>query len=94
VDGSKVSTVGLNESRFALLTGPAGDYWFEAARKVAAARGMELRAVRLSEQSATSVNLHNDGAILVRPDGFIAWRASGIADADVLDKALASITGR
>jgi 2-polyprenyl-6-methoxyphenol hydroxylase-like FAD-dependent oxidoreductase len=93
VDGSKVSTVDLNESRFALLAGPAGDHWREAARKVAAARGMDLRAVRLSEKSAASVNLHNDGAILVRPDGFIAWRASGIADADVLDTVLASITG-
>jgi 2-polyprenyl-6-methoxyphenol hydroxylase-like FAD-dependent oxidoreductase len=94
VDGSNVSTVDLNESRFALLAGPAGDHWCEAARKVAVSRGMDLRAVRLSEQWASSVNLHNDGAILVRPDGFIAWRASGIADAEVLDTVLASITGR
>jgi putative polyketide hydroxylase len=94
VDDSQVSTVDLNQSCFALLAGPAGNHWCQAARKVADSRGMDLRAVRLSEQCASSINLHNDGAILVRPDGFIAWRASGIADAEALDKVLASIIGR
>ncbi|MEV0050467.1 hypothetical protein AB0H34_08225 [Saccharopolyspora shandongensis] len=34
------------------------------------------------------------GALLVRPDGFIAWCASGVADAAVLDKVFATVTGR
>jgi hypothetical protein len=55
---------------------------------------MDLRAVPLSAQAAAAVGLHGDGAILVRPDGFIAWRTTGIADAAVLDKVLASITDR
>jgi 2-polyprenyl-6-methoxyphenol hydroxylase-like FAD-dependent oxidoreductase len=84
----KVSTVDLNDSRFAVLAGPAGEGWCEAAGEVG------LLAVRLDEQWVSSVNLDDDGALLVRPDGFIAWRANGVADAAVLGKVLASITGR
>lgn len=94
VDGSIVSTLDLNESRFAVLAGPPGDCWCEAARKVSASSGIDLRAVRLSEQTAASLNLNDGGAMLVRPDGFIAWRASGIADAEALDRVLASVTSR
>ncbi|MEU6263132.1 hypothetical protein [Saccharopolyspora shandongensis] len=32
------------------------------------------------------------GALLVRPDGFIAWCATGVADAAVLDKVFATVT--
>jgi 2-polyprenyl-6-methoxyphenol hydroxylase-like FAD-dependent oxidoreductase len=94
LDSSNVSTVDLNESHFAVLAGPAGDDWCDAARKVADSRGMDLRAVRLSERWASSVNLENDGVILLRPDGFIAWRTRGTADTATLDKVLASVTGR
>jgi 2-polyprenyl-6-methoxyphenol hydroxylase-like FAD-dependent oxidoreductase len=94
VDGTDVSTVDLNESRFAVLASPSGDDWCEAARQVASSRAMDLLAVPLSTHSAAAVGLHDGGAILVRPDGFIAWRTTGIAEAAVLDKVLASITDR
>jgi hypothetical protein len=54
---------------------------------------MDLRAVRLGEQSASSVSLENDGALLLRPDGFVAC-SRGTADTAVLDKVIASVTGR
>ncbi|MEV0704170.1 hypothetical protein AB0I53_40500 [Saccharopolyspora sp. NPDC050389] len=58
-----------DESSFGAVQGPAGQRWCEAAREIG------VRAVRLDEEWASSVNLDNDGALLVRPDGFIAWRA-------------------
>jgi hypothetical protein len=89
-----VSNVDLTESGFALLTGPAGDDWQTTMQEVAVARRMGLRVVRLSAPDASAVHLHDSDAILVRPDGFIAWRTSGIADADVLEKVLLSVTSR
>jgi putative polyketide hydroxylase len=95
VDGSGESTVYLGASRFAVLTGPAGEEWCEAARKTAAARDMDLRAVRLDERTASALGLGGGDALLVRPDGFVAWRSSGgAADRTVLDDVLAAVTGR
>lgn len=86
--GSDTSTLDLVESSFVVLAGPAGERWCEAAREIG------VRAVRLDEEWASSVNVDDDGALLVRPDGFIAWRASGAADPGVLQKVLATVTGR
>ncbi len=94
LDGTTVSTVDLNASRFAVLAGPDGAHWCDAARKVGAARGMELRAVRLDEKGAAAARLEDDGVMLLRPDGFIAWRSRRSADATVLDEVLTSVTGR
>ncbi|WP_269858985.1 FAD-dependent monooxygenase [Streptomyces sp. RPT161] len=93
LEGTDVSTVDLNESRFAVLAGPAGEDWCEAARKVGAARGMDLRAVRLDARGAAAVRLEDDGVMLLRPDGFIAWRTRQSANATVLDGVLTSVTG-
>ncbi|MFK0297013.1 FAD-dependent monooxygenase [Streptomyces sp. NPDC090442] len=89
-----VSTLDLNASRFAVLAGPTGEDWCEAARTVAASRGMDLRTALLDEQVASSLNLEKDGVLLVRPDGFIAWRTRGTADPACLERVLAAVTGR
>lgn len=94
VNGTEVSTVDLPESGFALLTGPMGDNWAATAREADVARWMGLRVVRLSRPDAIAVRLYESDAILVRPDGFIAWRTSGTADAALLKKVLLSVTGR
>ncbi|MEU6262337.1 FAD-dependent monooxygenase [Saccharopolyspora shandongensis] len=88
VDGTSVSTLDLVESRFAVLTGPGGAHWAAAAREIG------LKAVRLDGDWASSANVDHDGALLVRPDGFIAWRAPGSADPATLRKAFAAVTGR
>ncbi|RKT82429.1 2-polyprenyl-6-methoxyphenol hydroxylase [Saccharopolyspora antimicrobica] len=93
LDGN-TSTLDLPESRFAVLTGPAGEPWREAAQRVAAARGLEVRTARLDAEWASSVGIDDGGALLVRPDGFIAWRTDQNADDAVLDKVLAAVTGR
>ncbi|KUL46045.1 oxidase [Streptomyces sp. NRRL F-4489] len=92
--GSRVSTLDLPASRFAVLAGPAGDAWCEAARKAAAARGMDLRTARLNAAIAAALRLADTDALLVRPDGFIAWRSPATpADPALLEEALTAITG-
>ncbi|WP_438483697.1 FAD-dependent monooxygenase [Streptomyces sp. S186] len=93
LNGSDVSTVHLNASRFAVLAGPAGEDWCEAARKLGASRGIDLRATCLDAQSATAMGLEGAGAVLVRPDGFIAWRSRTGGNPTVLEDVLTSVTG-
>ncbi|MER7079712.1 2-polyprenyl-6-methoxyphenol hydroxylase [Saccharopolyspora kobensis] len=88
------SSLDLPGSRFAVLTGPAGEPWCEAAERVAAPLGLEVRTARLDAEWASSVGIDEGGALLVRPDGFIAWRTDQNADDAVLGKVLAAVTGR
>ncbi|MFI1200258.1 FAD-dependent monooxygenase [Streptomyces sp. NPDC020883] len=46
LNGSEVSPLDLNASRFAVLAGPAGEDWCEAARKVGGSPGIDLRTAR------------------------------------------------
>ncbi|WP_157250332.1 FAD-dependent monooxygenase [Nonomuraea typhae] len=59
-----VSTVDLWARGLTLLTGPEGTAWAEAARRL----GPPLTAHQIPAGA---------DAVLVRPDGFIAWRADG-----------------
>lgn len=90
-----------------LLTDAPDDAgWYAAARRVAAEDGVALDAYRLGPgpdadltydtQGSDWARAHGttaDGAVLVRPDGFVAWRAtSAAADPDtVLREALTSL---
>jgi putative polyketide hydroxylase len=76
-----ISTLDLAGRGFLLLAGKDGQEWGEAARVVAAQIGVELGFFRLSDEITESAgalaaraNLAANGALLVRPDGFIAWR--------------------
>ena len=70
--------------RFLLIAGEDGDAWCEAARELAADAGLPLDAVRIGhvdgdlyDPRCTWVRHRqtaSDGAILVRPDRFVAWR--------------------
>lgn len=62
------STVNLVDG-FTLLTGTAGNHWLDAAREL----GMTAHAV---EGWAEAANIKEDGAVLVRPDGFVGWRTA------------------
>jgi hypothetical protein len=70
---------------FTLLTG-SGE-WDDAAR------ALDLLVVRIGGDWPESVGIDHTGALLARPDGFIAWR-SVKADADTLPAVLAAVTGR
>ncbi|HEY0754190.1 MAG TPA: FAD-dependent monooxygenase [Ktedonobacteraceae bacterium] len=78
------STLDLFGKHFVLLTGAQGSYWREPASKVAASLGLPLDIYQiagedgfasLDQRFLSAYGLREDGAVLVRPDGFIAWRA-------------------
>jgi putative polyketide hydroxylase len=86
-DGQRVSTIDLFGRSFALLAGPEGAPWNEAARAAArAVPGLRLEAhlvggehLRDPEgQFTAAYGVSASGASLVRPDGFVAWRARSL----------------
>jgi 2,4-dichlorophenol 6-monooxygenase len=90
---------------FTLIAGEDGEPWCKAAREVAARRGVELVAIRVGHAEGDWRDprlaflrvraFGRGGAILVRPDRVIAWRAMDAASdpaavlGDVLDRVLA-----
>jgi len=99
-DGERVSTLDLAPGRFALLCAAPADAWTE----VAGTAGVEVLAigadgVRDAEGAFPGAyGLAPSGAVLVRPDGIVAWRAgraeAGSAQAlrDALDSVLCRAT--
>jgi hypothetical protein len=72
--GAQVSTLDLAGDGFVLLAGADGRGW------IAAAERQGLTAHRIGEagfQAAAGVT--GEGALLLRPDGVIGWRATGAA---------------
>lgn len=82
----RVSTFDLcGKGQFALLTGVRGADWREAAEVVSSELGLPIRVQTIGhggdyEDSysdfRTQAEIDEDGAILVRPDHMVAWRAS------------------
>lgn len=90
---------------FTLITGVAGEAWEAAAQKVGAELGMPLRTVVIGPgREVTDLyydwaklrEVEESGAILVRPDKHVAWRAMTLPDdpAAALRDAASSILGR
>ena len=87
VQGDRQSTLDLFGANFVLVTGAHGEAWHDAARNVsrtldtplavASIGGTEIRPV--SEDWRSAYGIDADGAVLVRPDGHIAWRSAGAA---------------
>lgn len=83
--GQRVSTIDLFGSDFVLLAGEDGAAWLPAAKSVAggAVRGYLIgSAGELSDPDgawAKAYGVSSEGAVLIRPDGFVAWRSPGAA---------------
>ncbi|MFD6891234.1 FAD-dependent oxidoreductase [Streptomyces sp. NPDC059957] len=108
-DGERVSTVDLYERAFVLLCG-AGSPWREAAERVAERLSVKLDAYAIGSAGAPGADLVQEegsdwsevhamsaqGAVLVRPDGFVAWRSQGpVVDAEAaLSEALSTVLRR
>ena len=102
-DGHRTSTLDLaGGGTFTLLTGIGGQEWVRAASKVAGELGIELRAHVVGRGQevddayaawAAVSEVAENGAILVRPDRYIGWRATGLVDdpSTALRTALCSI---
>ncbi|MFJ1760855.1 FAD-dependent oxidoreductase [Amycolatopsis sp. NPDC088138] len=83
--GARVSTVDLCGGTFTLLAGPEGAPWTAAAEAVAEELGIELDVHRVEDdvqdpdkRFPEAYGIGPSGASLVRPDGFVAWRADEV----------------
>ena len=105
--GSDVSTIDLFADRWVLVSGPKGRVWSNVRRRSPAARalGVGWQGIHpdgdledISNRWSSAYGVDADGAVLVRPDGFIAWRrrtAAGDAETpfnDALERLLMRTT--
>ena len=102
----KVSTLDLvGKGRFSLLTGICGEVWADAARKVSSELGVELEPFVIGpgrevndvyDDWYRAREVEEDGCIVVRPDGHVAWRSHSMVDDPVaaLSSALRSVLAR
>jgi 2-polyprenyl-6-methoxyphenol hydroxylase-like FAD-dependent oxidoreductase len=81
-DGQQVSTIDLVGSAFAVLTASGGAAWADATGAVATDHpGLPIAAHVVDDETAAACGITKSGAVLVRPDGFVAWRsAAGVPD--------------
>jgi 2-polyprenyl-6-methoxyphenol hydroxylase-like FAD-dependent oxidoreductase len=88
-DGTRLSTIDLFGPRFVLLTGRNGGAWREAARRIAAPSRPPLMAFTIGGSGELTdaggawqdtYEVDDDGAVLVRPDGYVAWRTRTALD--------------
>jgi len=86
-DGIRVSTLDLFRERLTLLTGVRGTAWRDAGRSIGNTLAMSLGVVTVggavladaSGEWLAKYGIDADGAVLVRPDGHIAWRSASAA---------------
>ena len=99
----------VTPGRFLLIAGEDGADWCEAAHELAAETGVPLEAVRIGHSEGDLFDprllwtrhrgIQRNGAILVRPDRYVAWRQVTAAEdpratlADALGRVLATCPG-
>jgi 2-polyprenyl-6-methoxyphenol hydroxylase-like FAD-dependent oxidoreductase len=103
-DGDRLSIHDLFGHRLVLLTGVNGEAWRRAARHVSDSLRVPLGAITIggaeltvhSSDWTTMYGIESDGAVLVRPDGHIAWRSPSVAADTVatLETVVARVLGR
>jgi tetracenomycin A2 monooxygenase-dioxygenase len=100
-DGRRRSTIDLFDRDFVLLSAEPARPWRGAAAQAGRRLGVPVRRHVLDHaEFAGSYGIGPTGAVLVRPDGHVAWRGSdlptdGEPSADIqLHDALAAASGR
>lgn len=80
----RVSTIDLFGGRWVLFAGATGKAWYDTARHLDERSSFQLQCFRngpdgdvrdLENRWSSAYGIGPDGAVLIRPDGFIAWRA-------------------
>jgi hypothetical protein len=84
--GNETSLYDLCDGQWVLLAGPHGDQWQAAARRIDSRGDLQLRSFRIGSELAdnsgrwsSAYGISPDGAVLIRPDNFVAWRSKGAA---------------
>jgi putative polyketide hydroxylase len=76
-------------SGFVLLTGASGQAWQQAVSQIAPSLHLPLSAETVGGRGAlqdghgawaAAYGIEEDGAVLVRPDGYVAWRVRSAPD--------------
>jgi 2-polyprenyl-6-methoxyphenol hydroxylase-like FAD-dependent oxidoreductase len=98
-DGHSASTLDLFGRDFVLVAGAGGETWCAAARAAGERLAVPVETLREgadfgADRFAEIYGIGVEGAVLVRPDGFVAWRARGPGAAGELDEALARALAR
>ena len=86
-DGKRISSLDLIGTHFVLLAASQGQAWCDGARDAAKRfKGLELNAYCVGGdvedpegRFPQAYGLESSGAVLVRPDGFVGWRARSLA---------------
>ncbi len=82
-DGQAVSPLDLSDTTFVLLTGRTGHLWKAAGERAGQQLGIPLRCYLIGPEGdlldqrdewPRLYGVRPDGAVLVRPDGHVAWR--------------------
>ncbi|MGH6981290.1 MAG: FAD-dependent monooxygenase, partial [Stellaceae bacterium] len=79
--GKAVSTIDLFGKEFVLFAGPEGGAWLDAAKRAAQEHRISIAAHHIDASAdpaggfAPAYGIGLSGAALMRPDGYIAWRA-------------------
>lgn len=98
--GKRLSTLDLVGPEFSLIAGAGGGDWRKIADAAGNKAGLAMPVHVIGDEWVdvegtfeSRFGVSDSGAVLVRPDGFIAWRAQGLGpeSAAGLDGALASI---
>lgn len=103
--GKRISTHDLSvaDGRFVLITGAKGDDWAKAAAAAAEKFGIEIFVAAIGNdyrdvdgQWAHVREIADDGAVLVRPDNYVAWRSMASTDdpSGALTDALSTVLHR
>ena len=87
--GARTSTVDLFSDRWVLVSGPDGSDWSKRVQRSAACRALGIVWHGIepagdlgdgTDRFSTAYGVERDGAVLIRPDGFIAWRHATASD--------------
>ena len=75
-EGKEVSTLDLFGREFTLLVAPSGEAWRDAVATAAGELGLPLKSHVIAEpEFPAAYGIAGAGAVLVRPDGVVGWRA-------------------
>ncbi|MFD8691386.1 FAD-dependent monooxygenase [Streptomyces sp. NPDC059651] len=101
---AELSTVDLFGAGFTVLAGPEGSAWRVAARRAAAQHGVPVAFYVIGDPGLEDerkefqevYGIEASGAVLVRPDGYVAWRGTRLTaePGQDIDEALAQVLAR
>lgn len=84
--GRRISTIDLLGKNFVLFTGDKGEEWLHAASDISIRLEIPIQAYQISAYGELAdidnnwneaYGIRSEGAVLIRPDGFVAWRTNG-----------------